>query len=159
MSESSGCFKNKFSGFEILQITHPYKVTPCSILRKEKIWTKSSWCMLTPFEMVFFLLLYQGLHFGAFWPPHPLPPQITSIFSLSNDVSFRKNVWLLICFQVVPCSNKTWPKRLKSLVLIKKQQSKKTKHQKAFQIRLINLVSLFSVFDLKWMALEGVYWT
>ena len=69
----------------------------------------------------------------------------------------EKNVWLLIWFQVVPCSNITWPKRLKSLVLIKKQQSKKTKQQKAFQIRLINLVSLFSVFDLKWMAFEGVY--
>ena len=68
---------------------HRCKFRLCSILRKAKNWRRSWQILLSGRESIF-LLLYQGLHFGAFWPPHPVPSQMPSIFSLSNDVSFAK---------------------------------------------------------------------
>ena len=62
----------------------------------------------TRWRGVFFYFSTRGYTLGAFWHQPPVPPQIPLIFSLSNDVSFRKIIWLFICFQVVLCSNITW---------------------------------------------------
>ena len=87
---------------------HRCKFRLRSILRKAKNWRRSWQILLSGWESIF-LLLYQGLHFGAFWPPHPVPSQMPSIFSLSNMYLSQKNIWFLICFQLVPCSNITRP--------------------------------------------------
>ena len=107
MCESRGCFKNNFLGFQDHEFTS-VQISP--LQHFEEIKKLKDKLVVFPNRLRgYFLLIYQGLHFGAFWPPHLVPPQIPSIFSLSNDVSFGKNIWLLICFQVVPCSNITWP--------------------------------------------------
>ena len=65
--------------------------------------------MLTPFERFLFTSLLRAI-FWSFPTPAPTITSDTFDFLALQWCIFRKNIWLLICFHVVPCSNITCPK-------------------------------------------------
>ena len=65
--------------------------------------------MLTLFERFLFTSLLRAI-FWSFPTPAPTITSDTFDFLALQWCIFRKNIWLLICFHVVPCSNITWPK-------------------------------------------------
>ena len=65
--------------------------------------------MLTPFERFLFTSLLGAILWGFLTPAPGITPDTFDFLALQWCI-FRKNIWLLICFHVVPCSNITWPK-------------------------------------------------